>query len=120
MNPNETKVVKAYQKMYELTNPKCGQCRVPNQCCSPEYCELAIEWAKKEWNTELARTDHPRLPLMGPSGCTAAPHFRPLCTVHVCENHYMRDLAFNKTYFSLRSLVERAENKRNPNWYKGS
>jgi hypothetical protein len=94
-------VKKVYEDLYELTNPKCGQCRCPHSCCSPEYCELAFQHAKK-LGIELQPTGHPKLPLMGPNGCVAEPYLRPLCAVHVCENHIYSDLKFYDDYRKLR------------------
>lgn len=99
-------VIKLYKEMSDLTSPKCASaCRVPHGCCSPEYCEMAIEWAKDKWGVDLQRTGHPRLPLMGPSGCTAAPHFRPLCTIHLCENQVYSSQEFYDKYFQVRDAI---------------
>lgn len=109
--PSETrkKLVVLYQELYQLTNPKCGACRLPNSCCSQEYCELTMEYAREEWGVELQPTEHPTLPLMGEKGCTAAPHLRPQCTAHVCEQHLMRPDEFAEKYFDLRDRVNDAE-----------
>lgn len=91
--------------MSELTQPLCAsKCNVPQQCCSPEYCFMAIEHAKEKWGVELKPTGHPTLPLMGPNGCTAEPHLRPICTIHVCEKHLFNP-AISKTYFKLREKI---------------
>jgi len=98
-----------YSMMSDLTHPCCAtKCNIPLQCCSPEYCEMAIEHAKTKYGIELQRTDHPTLPLMGPTGCTAAPHLRPLCTIHVCEKHFI-DLKFSDKYFRLREKINEAD-----------
>lgn len=104
----EKKLPVLYQQMYELTNPKCGSCRAPNTCCDKMYCEATIAYANQEWNVELSSTGHPKLPLMGPKGCVAAPHLRPLCTVHVCEQHLM-DVEFSEKYFDLRDQLNEQE-----------
>lgn len=98
-----------FQQMAELTLPECRKCRVPLSCCSPEYCEMAMVYAKEEYNIELPVTDHPRLPFMGQTGCTVPPHLRPLCTLHTCKingvgtsgNH-----EWDKKYFSLREQID--------------
>jgi hypothetical protein len=101
-----------YQRLYEITGPKCRtECRLPQSCCSPEYCEIAIEFAQEE-GIELARTDHPKLPLMGPAGCTAPPHLRPMCTRHLCSINGLgmdRDPVFNRKYFRLIEQIDRLE-----------
>lgn len=99
-----------YQEMADLTRPLCGACRAPFSCCSPEYCEMALRIAKDQ-GVDLARTDHKTLPLMGPTGCTAAPHFRPLCTLHVCSVNglgFIKDREVNRRYFKLRTEIEMA------------
>ena len=98
-----------YEKMYNLTRPKCGECRVPMSCCSPEYCNMSITYAEEKYGIKMQTTDHQSLPLMGENGCTAEPYLRPLCTVHVCEMHYMIDVGFNEKYFSLRDQIQMAE-----------
>lgn len=100
------------QKMAELTLPQCQSCRNPLSCCSPEYCHMAISYAKEEWNVSLERTDHPTLPLMGPTGCIAAPHLRPLCTLHTCKINGIGssgDKAWDVKYFELREKIDMLE-----------
>lgn len=104
------KLVVLYQKMADLTEPKCRECRAPWSCCSSEYCDAAIEMAA-ERGVVLASTGHPTLPLMGPKGCVAEPHLRPMCTLHVCSINGMgfdaKDSAFTKKYFALRDEIDR-------------
>lgn len=104
-NREALKTKKLYQQMSDLTQPLCAsKCNVPQQCCSPEYCEMTIQHAKEKWGVELQPTGHPRLPLMGPSGCTAEPHLRPICTIHVCERHFL-STSFGVKYFKLRDKI---------------
>ncbi len=80
-------VKNVFRRMAEHTQPVCESgCRVPQSCCSPEYCLMAIEIASENWGIDLEplRTDHPTLPFMGSKGCVIEPHFRPDCTLHVC------------------------------------
>lgn len=97
-------IIEAFQEMADLTRPKCGECRVPLSCCSPEYCVFTLNFAAEK-SIELATTDHPTLPLMGKQGCTAPPHLRPLCTLHVCEWHYIKSVEFAEAYFDLRARL---------------
>ena len=102
---DEEKLKQKYVEMAKLTRPKCGECRCPLSCCSPEYCNVARAYARDEWGVELEESGHKNtkdLPFMGPDGCIVEPHLRPLCTVHVCEQHYMKSLEFHDTYFALR------------------
>jgi len=105
------KLVLLFEEMSVLTRPECEKCRVPLSCCSPEYCEIAISYAAEEYQLQLKRTDHPKLPLMGPTGCTAAPHLRPLCTLHTCKINGIGtsgDPVWDKKYFMLREQIDEA------------
>ena len=97
------RLIELYQEMADLTRLKCGQCRIPFQCCAPEHCENTARYAA-ELGVMLERTDHPRLPFLGPNGCTVVPHLRPICTVHVCENHLWNS-DFSERYFELRDAL---------------
>lgn len=97
------------QEMYEHTRPECGKCRSPLSCCSPEYCEMTIEYAKENWAVDLVRTNHPTLPLMGETGCTAQPHLRPLCTLHTCKINSIGSSGnpnWDDKYFKIREKIE--------------
>ena len=108
------KLIVLYQQMADLTAPECATvCRAPRSCCSPEYCAMAIDYAKRVWDTVLTPIQNQRLPLMGPSGCTAEPHLRPLCTIHTCAINGFgfkpNDQAWTKAYFKLRNKIERLD-----------
>lgn len=116
MNETREKLVALYKEMAELTLPKCKKCPLPLSCCSPEYCLMAIQIAKEDWGVELKTTGHSQLPLMGPDGCTVAPHFRPLCTVHTCRVNSWgfepNDPEWNETYFRLREKLNVLESEK--------
>jgi len=103
-------LVVLYRQMADMTLPKCKACKIPLSCCSAEYCAMAIRVAKEDWNMELAVTSHPTLPLMGENGCTAAPHFRPLCTLHTCAisslGFDIADFEWTDHYFKLRAEID--------------
>lgn len=114
------KLVTAFQEMSVLTKPECQhKCRVPLSCCSPEYCNMAIDMAKEDWNVKLEATPQyaegkTKLPLMGLDGCIAAPHFRPLCTLHTCAINNIAtsgDLKWDKNYFKLRNKISKLSSK---------
>ena len=110
MNP---KLIPLYQQMADLTAPECAQtCPNPHSCCDSMYCEMAMEIATDR-GVVLGRTDHPTLPLMGPSGCTAPPHVRPLCTLHTCAISGLGvkpgDDEWTARYFELREKIEELE-----------
>lgn len=62
---------------------------------------------------------HPMLPLMGPKGCVAPPHLRPLCAVHVCEGQLLMDPALERAYLALRDEVCTVEEAEGPGWPEG-
>ena len=109
----KNRLIILYGQIAQLTLPKCKQCPVPLSCCSPEYCEMAIQHAKKRWDVELKPTGHPRLPMMGVNGCVASPHFRPLCSLHTCRINSLAcepdDPEMTERYFELRDQIEGLE-----------
>jgi hypothetical protein len=110
MTEKEQLLVKLYQEMADMTQPECAACPVPLSCCGPEYCNLAAKYALKDWGVVLQPTGHPRLPFMGPNGCTVAPHLRPLCAVHTCQINALAfkpgDQEWTDRYFRLRNQIE--------------
>ncbi len=113
----KVELVTLYKEMSDLTSLECrDSCRKPRSCCDPEYCALTISWAKAKWGIVLETTNDPTLPLMGLTGCTAAPHLRPNCTLHTCSVNSLGakigDETWNRRYFRLRSKIEKAEYKR--------
>jgi hypothetical protein len=98
----------AFAAIAEHTREKCGACLAPYACCTAEQCAATISFAKETYGVELVTTDHPKLPLMGPAGCTAAPHFRPICAVHVCEQHLIGETPWTDAYWDLRMQAEDA------------
>jgi hypothetical protein len=101
--------------MFELTNPKCGECRLPHSCCSNDYCEAAMEFADEQ-GIKLERTNHPTLLFMGENGCTVPPHLRPLCTVFECSINSMgisKDQFWDEKYWTLRELIDQMMDKEN-------
>ena len=100
---------KLFQQMSDLTKEKClRDCHRTGghigSCCSSEYCDMAIGIAKEDYNIELIPTNHSILKLMGEEGCIALPHYRPLCTFHICDRSLV-DLKFNEKYFDLREKI---------------
>jgi hypothetical protein len=111
------KLISLYQQMYEHTHGECwgekSSCMNPGSCCTPSACDDAIDYARSHWGIELKPTGHAKLPLMGPLGCVAEPHLRPLCTVHTCDIHKWGfktgDPDWTKHYFKLRFDIEDLE-----------
>lgn len=96
--------------MANHTIGECANCRAPYSCCEDVYCLGAIDYAKERFGIELPIADHPRLPLMGPNGCTAAPYLRPICTVHTCAiagcGFKPKDPIWTRRYFELRERID--------------
>jgi len=108
------KLVKLYAAMYELTEPECRTvCRCPQSCCSAEYCEMTIEIALEMWGVSLSPIPGAKFPLLGKDGCIAAPHLRPLCTLHTCDvanlGFKKGDPQWTKKYFALRHQLKTTE-----------
>ncbi len=107
------RLIALYAELAALTEPECGACARPYSCCEARYCALAIDFAREHWGVELRPTWHPTLPLMGPAGCTAAPHLRPICTAHTCETNEhgckRGDEAWTGRYAALRGAIDEIE-----------
>ena len=76
-------ISRGYREMSELTKMKCGGDKCPGmgnkayRCWDQLHCQMMIDHAYKDWGIRLPTTGH-QFPLMGPTGCTALPHFAPL------------------------------------------
>ena len=138
MTATEQKLIDLYRQMSDLTRPECSSpnnsaeltwpgcsCKIPFSCCSPEYCQDTIGYAKEHWGVTLEPLETPGtstrgepLPLLGPEGCIADPHLRPICTVHTCEVMSFGfkvddpEGAWTKRYFELRFEIDTLEFER--------
>jgi hypothetical protein len=120
-------LIKLWQDMADHTRRVCmkpdprfgtGDCPRPGSCCSPEYCDMAMQIAEERGEV-LRPTGHPTLPLMGidatgaATGCTAPPHHRPLCSLHVCcingAGFKVDDLPWTEEYFKIRDQISEEE-----------
>lgn len=112
-------LVRLYRKMYDLTRPECGQCRVPYSCCSREYCELAKGHAKKMWGVDLPEFGTfphvGKVPYLVNNQCIVEPHLRPVCTLHTCDINSIGCKRGDTTgtwtieYFRIRDRIELRE-----------
>ena len=118
MTDTNDRLIVLYQDISDHSRPVCsgeveGGCMVPYSCCDKSVCLLVIEQAKWDWNVELPQTGHAEYPLMGPDGCTAPPHMRPLCSMHVCcingNGFKNNDPKWTGRYYELRDEIERLE-----------
>ena len=104
-----------YKKLAKHTREDCRLSKPPCNyyCCESRWCETAIHYAKVRWGVEIRRTKHPRFLLLGPKGCTAAPHLRPICTLHICwigtYQNGDKGKKWAKTYFKIRDNINTEE-----------
>lgn len=108
------RLVALYAELSAHTEPECsGKCAKPFSCCAEKYCGFAMAFAQEQWNVKLVPTSNAQLPLMGSSGCTAAPHLRPMCTAHTCEicayDQKRGDEAWTARYYELMEAISELE-----------
>ncbi len=112
------KIIRLYRDMADLTLEHCTRtCRNLGSCCAFEHCEFTIEYAREEYGVTLLRTKDLKVPLRAEDGsCTAAPHLRPLCTLHSCDISavavFKREPELTKRYYKLRGKIDSVEFKR--------
>jgi len=79
---------------------------------------MARQWAQSEYGVELLEVHADKrgpkgLPFLAATGCTVAPHLRPLCTLHTCQvnsfGYKVGDQAWTDKYFTLRQRIDEAE-----------
>lgn len=113
LTPKHQQLIDLYAEMAKHTLPECRACFNPHSCCDKMYCDHTIRFAKSKWGVELSPTKHPTLPLMGPTGCTAAPHLRPMCAMHVCIINSLGskpgDLPWTQEYYRLHEQIQLLE-----------
>jgi len=100
MSKKKLKVL--YKEMFNLTQEKCSTCDTVT-CCSEYQCLLTKEITKKTLGIDL------ELPFLVNNKCRLEPHLRQMCTLHICEKHYMFDIDFNERYFLLRDKISLLE-----------
>lgn len=103
-----------YAELAAHTEPECAaNCERPLTCCAERYCLMTLDFAREHWDVELPTTWHRTLPLMGPSGCTAEPHLRPICTAHTCEiclhGEKRGDPAWTARYYEITAKIASLE-----------
>lgn len=111
---SRSRLIRLYAELSTLTEQECsGNCERPRTCCEEKYCLFAMDFAKANWQIDLAPTWHPALPLMGDDGCTVAPHLRPICTAHTCEicAHGVKrgDEAWTARYYEIVDAIRTIE-----------
>ncbi|MFN4090301.1 MAG: hypothetical protein ACK4QW_14835 [Alphaproteobacteria bacterium] len=108
------RLVTLYAALAAHTEPECmAACPRPMTCCAARYCAIAIDFAAEHWDVDLEPTWHRTLPLMGPRGCVAEPHLRPICTAHTCAvctfGEKPGDPAWTERYNDLRDAIAALE-----------
>jgi hypothetical protein len=106
--PKLSEIETLYNKISELTRPKCATCNVPYGCCAKEHCDFAAMMLREKGIEPPAATGH-KLPFMGPSGCILPPHHRPICAVHVCDKQVYSSTKFCNKYMKLREQISELE-----------
>lgn len=117
---DHSKLIELYQRMAEHTAPRCGsdRCRPykPGGCCSREYCQMALEFARDERGVDLTPLwdeNSPGAPFSRGGPCVVAPHLRPVCTMHVCVINNLgydwSDPNWSDRYFELREQIDEVE-----------
>ena len=114
-------LIDAYQAMSEHTKNECAfGCKVPHSCCSPEYGVMAAKIMRMAKEPIPPDTGSKVCQFMSPTGCVVAPHFRPLCTLHVCcinsTGVKLSDLAWTERYFEIRAEIDALESECMPVW----
>lgn len=106
------------EKISKMTKRKCMEnCRLlkelgadDNLCCSLFYCRLAkkrMEEAAFElrpinpFPADIWDFTAPLPYLDKQKSCIVPPHFRPLCSLHICDS-FLLDEEFAEEYFRLR------------------
>jgi hypothetical protein len=110
----DKKVIQAYREIAKLTGDKCATCRIAcvakNRCCSPEYCQIALDLMKERGVIPPIKTEHPTLMFMSDTGCLVPPEHRPLCSLHHCDINgvgaFRNDPKSTERYYKLREIIE--------------
>ena len=112
------KLVRVYAEMASHTKDKCGaDCgeERPSRCCDRIFCLEVSKFARQNWGVNLRFTRNKSAPLLGSTGCTAAPHLRPWCTIYVCRRRKfgkcIRDPKWDAKYHRLHSPILTLENE---------
>ena len=105
------------QEMSAHTRPECDKCLAPYGCCNAIACLEAAAFAKEILGIELKVPDKP-VPFLTPTGCSLAPHLRPMCTVYTCSIHSIGhkpgDDRWNEKYWQLRDAINEELHKIDP------
>jgi hypothetical protein len=115
------KLIQLYQQMSDLTAPECagvgpGSCKCPHSCCDELACNITKDFALTQ-GVVLPEFPPNRKGAfyLNESGCSVAPHLRPLCTMHTCSVNGLGfkpgDPKWTKDYFQLRGEIEKLEFK---------
>lgn len=129
----ELRLIEAYKSMADHTYKECGDChsdgsksncKTKHSCCAPEYCTIAEQFAKEQWDIDLSnsysldyiKSNTPIKFLDLKYGCLIEPHFRPMCTLHACIISSIGlkpgNPKWTKRYFQLRQQIEDLEMER--------
>lgn len=82
---DQQRLIDLYAELSALTNPLCAACPKPHSCCELAGCENARTWAMDVYGLTLKQSKGP-LPFLTETGCTVAPHHRPICSFFLCPD----------------------------------
>ena len=102
-------LVELYERITALTQPICARCVPPFHCCQPVGCGQATVWARSIYGVKLEYTSDnaiSTLPYLTKSGCTVAPHHRPLCSLWLCPEG---EAAAPDEYWDLKKQIMETE-----------
>lgn len=114
------RLVSLYKDLYEITSPECNKCKIPNSCCSVEYCIAAEDIALEQFGVDVRPKRMSSLGgesckdyYLSPTGCVLEPHYRPMCTLHTCDimswGYKPNDEEWTKRYFEIRDSISEVE-----------
>ena len=101
-------LIDMYREMSDIAHAICATCDPPHHCCELAGCDQARFWAKWMYDVDLQETNGP-LPFLTHTGCTVAPHHRPICAMFFC---HAREKDLPPRFFELRQKIVSLEAER--------
>ena len=110
MDDQHTELIALYAQIADMTKAACDTCETahrksPYRCCEAWACDLAMAFSSWRWNVDLRPTGN-ALPLMQEGGCQTAPHLRPACAKHLCEETAKK---MPEDYWELKRKISELE-----------
>ena len=102
-------LIDLYREITDISRPLCSTCTPPYHCCQPVGCGLATVWARRVYGVQLEYTSDnaiSTLPYLTKTGCTVAPHHRPLCSLWLCPEAESRA---PPEYWDIKAQIMKTE-----------